>query len=194
MGGVQCGNGLVRIGAAFADLDGSSLEHWDSNQRYAIVMLIVDGISVAANVGSLPYNVRNLWAVVSRLRSFKTANLSFETLRGMNRLERMRAISRVFQGATRTDDGLEAIVVAAKEAQIGAKSMTRPSGLSVKHADTLVKIIHDETVARLESSLLNVFGNVAGPATSATPGSVTGSASGSVNYVIHLLDAGRPNL
>jgi hypothetical protein len=68
------------------------------------------------------------------------------------------------------------------------------SNTSVSHSETLVKIVHDETVKRLASSLLNVFGNIAGPALSGTPSRLTGSASGSVSYVVHLLDTGRPNL
>jgi hypothetical protein len=192
-GAIACGNGLVRVGTAYADLDGDSLDRWDSNSSYSMIMLAVDGIGAAANVATLPFNVRNLWAVISSLRAFRAQNLTFDALRAMNRLQRMRALSRVFQQATRTQEGLGTVMKAAREAQVGAQTFQRTGGLSVSHADTLVRIISDETSRRLETALLNVLGNIATPAMSATPASLTGSASGSINYIVHLLDAGRPN-
>jgi hypothetical protein len=192
-GAIACGNGLVRVGTAYANLDGNSLDRWDSNSSYSMIMLAVDAIGVATNVATLPFNVRNLWAVISRLRAFRAQNLSFDALHAMNRLQRMRALSRVFQDATRTQEGLESVMKAAREAQIGAQTFQRSSGLSVNHADTLVRVTGDETTRRLETALLNVLGNIATPAMSATPAGLTGSASGSINYIVHLLDAGRPN-
>jgi hypothetical protein len=191
-GGIQCANGFVRVGAALADIDGNSLEVWDRNQVYSISILLVDALGVASAVGSLPYAVRNLWATMTRLRAFNAAKLSFDVLRRMNRLERLRAISQVFAEASRTNDGTSALVSAAREAQIGARSMQRTAGLSVKHAGTLARIIKAETVTRVHASLRDVFSNMAGLSASASPSSLTGNASGSVNWVINLLDGGQP--
>jgi len=44
----------------------------------------------------------------------------------------------------------------------------------------------------ITSSLRDVLGSLAGTGASATPASLTGSASGSVNYLINLVDAGQP--
>jgi hypothetical protein len=63
----------------------------------------------------------------------------------------------------------------------------------VRHANTLRKIIHEETIKRLRYQLLDLFGNASGLALSGSPERLTGSGSGSVNYVINLLDAGEPN-
>ena len=68
----------------------------------------------------------------------------------------------------------------------------RAAGISVRHADLLRKIISEETVRRITSSLRDVLGSLAGTGASATPASLTGSASGSVNYLINLVDAGQP--
>jgi predicted flavoprotein YhiN len=157
-------------------------------------LFLSDAIGVAFSVATLPFNVRNLWSVVSKLRSFSAQSLSFEALRSMNRLERLRALSRVFQDATRTEQALNEVMAAAREAQIGARTFQQTNSLSVNQADTLVRVIQDQTVKRLETALLNVLGGAATPAMSATPARITGSASGSINYLIHLLDAGRPNL
>lgn len=188
-GGIQCANGIVRVGAAFAEVD---LDAWDRNQAYSVAILVTDALGVASAVGSLPYAIRNLWAVISRGRAFKAANLSFEALRRMNRLERLRVLSKVFAEASRSDEGVVALVTAAKEAQIGARTMQRTSGLSVNHAATLRRIIKDETVRRLEASLVDVFSNLAGLAANAAPASLVGSASGTLNVVINLLDGGQP--
>jgi hypothetical protein len=83
---------------------------------------------------------------------------------------------------------------AAKDAQISARTLTfAREGLSVRHATTLRKIISEETVRRLHAGLLNVGSNIGGIGFSATEQKHTGSGSGSVNWLIHLLDAGEPN-
>jgi hypothetical protein len=113
-------------------------------------------------------------------------------LRRMNRLQRLQAISNVFAEASRTEAGTAALVTAAKEAQIGARSLQRSSGLSVKHAATLRRIIKDETITRVHASLRDAFAGIGGVAASASPSSAIGSASGSINWVINLLDGGQP--
>jgi hypothetical protein len=193
-GGIQCGNGLIRVGAALADLDGNSLEEWDKNQRYAGFMLLVDAIGVASAVGSLPFAVREFWAIFARLRAFNAMRLSFDSLKAMNASQRLKTIAQVFKDASRTGEGTSALVKAAQKAQIGAKTLKfAREGLSVRHANTLRKIIHEETIKRLRYQLLDLFGNVGGLVVSGTPERWTGSGSGSINYVINLIDAGEPN-
>jgi hypothetical protein len=192
-GGIQCANGLVRVGAAVADLGGVTLEQWDRNKTYNMAILFVDAVGVVGGIASLPYAVRNLWAVVTRMKSLSRVNLSLEALQRMNRFDRFRTIARVFHEASRTPEGAQALVLAAREAKVGAKTFQQASRLSVNHSTTLVKIISKETVHRLHASLRDVFGGVAGLGLSASPSELTGSGSGSINWVINLLDAGSPN-
>jgi hypothetical protein len=192
MGAVQCGNGLVRVGAALADLDGDTLDRWDRNSGYSTIILIVDAIGVAGSLASLPFAVRNAWAVVTRLKALKGLDLSMEALRRLNRTERFKLIARLFNEASRIPEGAHALVDAAREVHIGARVFQRASTLSVNHSATLVKIIRDATVKRLHWSLLEVFAGVAGNVLSATPAELTGSGSGSINWVINLIDAGSP--
>jgi hypothetical protein len=65
--------------------------------------------------------------------------------------------------------------------------------MSVRHAESLRKIISEETVKRLAASLRDLVTSSRSVAGSATPASLTGSASGSVNWVVNLLDAGKPS-
>jgi len=192
MGGIQCLNGLIRVGAIFAAPKDNTLQRWDSNLSYSMAILIVDAIGIASGVASLPFAARNLWATLARQRAFAARGLSFESLRAMNRVQRMQAISAVFEDAARTPEGRVALVQAARAADIGAPSMQRAAGISVRHADLLKKVISEETARRITSSLRDVLGSLAGMGASATPAAVTGSASGSVNYLINLVDAGQP--
>jgi hypothetical protein len=193
MGAIQCGNGLVRVGAALANLDGDTLDRWDKNTGYSTLILIVDAIGVAGSLASLPFAVRNAWSIITRMRALATMDLSIEALRRLNRLDRFKLIGRLFQQASRTPEGAQALVAAAREVNVGARVFQRTASLSVNHSATLVRIIRDETVKRLQWSLLEVFAGVAGNTLSATPSELTGSGSGSVNWVINLCDAGSPN-
>lgn len=193
MGAILCGNGLIRVGAALADLNGDTLERWDKNVGYSTVILIVDAIGVTGNLASLPFAVRNAWAIVTRMRALATMDLSIEALRRLNRVERFKLIGRLFDQASRTPEGATALVKAAREVNIGARVFQRTTSLSVNHSATLVRIIRDETVSRLHWSLLELFAGVAGNALSASPAELTASGSGSVNWVINLCDAGAPN-
>src|SRR5262249_6531977 len=149
--------------------------------------LIVDAIGIASGLASLPAGARNLWAVIARQRSFAARGLSLEALKAMNRAERLRVVGEIVEEASRTPEGRAALIAAAREAGIGARSIQSTTGLSVRHADTMRRIVSAETVRRLTSSLRDVLGTVAGVGASATPSSATGSASGSVNFVINLV-------
>jgi hypothetical protein len=110
----------------------------------------------------------------------------------LNRTERFKLIARLFNDASRVPEGAHALVEAAREVSVGARVFQRASTLSVNHAATLAKIVRDETVKRLHWSLLEVFAGVAGNVLSGTSAELTGSGSGSVNWVINLIDAGSP--
>ena len=190
MSAIQYANGLVRIAAIAGAPDGNSLQHWDANEVYANAILVVDAIGVVTSVASLPSQVRNLYAVIVRQRAFLARGLTFDALRRMNRMGRLRAIQEVFEEAARTPEGRAALSRAAREAGRGAGSLQRGTGLSVRGANTLVRVISEETVRRLNSSLRDLIGGVGGLIASATPSRYTGSASGSLNFVINLIDAG----
>jgi hypothetical protein len=166
MGAAQCANGLVRVGAALSDPDADTLDRWDRNTGYSTVMLIVDAIAVTGSLASLPFAVRNAWAVVTRMRGLATMDLSLEALRRLSRLERFKLIARLFEEASKVPEGAHALVDAAREVNIGARAFQRTASLSVNHSATLVRIIRDETVKRLQWSLAEIFANVAGHALS----------------------------
>jgi hypothetical protein len=193
-GAIQCGNGLVRIGAALNDLDGDTLARWDENSWYSTAILVVDAAGVAAGLTMLPFAVRNLWGVIARRAELARVDVSFEALRKLNRAQRFKVVAKAFQDAAKTPEGAQALVAAAREAQIGARTIQQSAGLSVNHSETLVRIIGKETAQRLAWSLTDVFSNLMGHGLSASPAEYTGSGSGSINWVINLLDAGAPNI
>lgn len=197
---IQCANGLVRVGAMFSDLDGDTLDSWDNgdgmgNVIYKYGILVVDAIGIASAVGSLPFAYKNLWAVIERQRAFVARGLSFEALKRMSRAERLKAIAQCLKDAGRSPEGAAALRKAASDAKIAAKTLEGArGGLSVNHADTLRRIISDATAKRLSAGARDVIANVLGIGVSASPSDWTGSGSGSLNWVVHLLDAGAPKL
>ena len=191
-GAIQCANGLVRIGAALSDLDGDTLARWDENSWYSIAILVVDAAGVTAGLTMLPFAVRNLWGIVARRAELAKLDVSVEALRRLNRTQRFKLVAKAFQDAAKTPEGAGALVAAAREARIGAQTMQQAAGLSVNHSETLMRIIGKESVKRLAWSLSELFGNLAGHGLSASPAEYTGSGSGSINYVINILDPGKP--
>lgn len=72
-------------------------------------------------------------------------------------------------------------------------AMQRAASLSAAHSAKMTKIISVETTRRLTASLRDVLlGGVGGLGASASPRQYTGSASGSINWLINLVDA-SPN-
>ncbi len=193
---IQCANGLVRVAAIVGDPGGDTLSRWDSNATYTNSILVVDAIGVATGVAGIGAAGRNFWAVLARQRSFAARGLSFEALRGMNRAGRLAAIRELFEEAARTPEGREALILAARQAGLGASTLQSAEGLSVRGASTLVRVITVETTRRLSASLRDVIAGSIGIIASASPSSAIGSASGSLNsgigFVVNLIDAGAP--
>lgn len=187
-GGVQCINGLVRVAAIAAAPNENSLQRWDSNSVYSTVILIVDAVGIAAGAGSLPFGVRNLWAVLARQRAFVAKGLTFESLKAMNRAERLRVITQVFEEAGKTPEGREALLQAARAAGTSAPGASTRAGMSVAAAVKVGRTISEETARRLTASLRDVTTSLAAIGASATPAYLTGSASGSINYLINIID------
>jgi hypothetical protein len=185
---IQCANGIVRVGAIIAAPDDNTLQRWDQNATYTNSILVVDALGVVSGLASLPFAARNLFAVLARQRSFLARGLSSESLRSMNRVQRLAVIRELFDEASRTPEGRAALVAAARQAGVGAQTMQRGASLSVRGATTLSRVIRDETVRRLSASLRDVIGGLVGPVGSGVRSSLVGSASGSVNYVINLID------
>lgn len=185
---IQCANGLARIMEIRISPESDSLEQWDHNNFYKYFMLIVDGAGVTTGVASLPFAMRNLWAVLSRQRSFAACGLSLDRLKAMNRAQRLQAIQEVVGEASRTPEGRDALMLAARESGVGAKSIQSTVGLSVRNADRMVNVVRDETIRRLKGSLAEIGGSIGGFGASAMPSRLVGSASGSVSWLINVID------
>jgi hypothetical protein len=89
----------------------------------------------------------------------------------------------------RAPEGRVALERAAAEAQVSAASLARET-MSLRHSISMVKVISKETQRRLISSLIGVLAPLTSGGASATPSRWSGSASGSVNWVISLVDSG----
>ena len=133
-GGIQRLNGLCGL-ARYSP--GQKTIHCSAGTRtssYAMAILIVDGIGVGRGGLATVSSPQSLVCSM-RQRVFVARGLSLESLRAMNRVARMRAISEVFEEAAKTPAGRAELVSAARAAEIGAPSMQRAAGISVRHAD-----------------------------------------------------------
>jgi hypothetical protein len=188
--GLECANSLTRLGLIAYDPQGSQLDALDNNKIYQVSTLIVDAIGVVSGIATLPSGVKNLWAILRRQRSFVAKGLTETALKQMNQAQRAKVISDLVVEASRTPEGLQALVAAAREADVGAASIQR-STLSVRNAARMTSVIADETAKRLHRTLLSVISGPAGIAASGSPSRlVGGAATGSVNYIINLIDTG----
>ncbi len=196
--GVQCANGLVRLGAIWADPEGNTLQRWDQNSLYAGSILIVDALGVVSGFASLGIAGRNLWTLMQRTRGFKSWGLSESILKSMNRAERAQAIEGMLAEVAETPHGQEAIKAAIAEAEAAGKTLVKSgrTNLSVQAASRIAKTIDKQTAAALQKALNDLLvaeakaglATGAGIGASGLPSSWVGSASGSVNWLIHLVD------
>ncbi|MEY2725319.1 MAG: hypothetical protein RLZZ458_1186 [Planctomycetota bacterium] len=181
--GLQCLNGLVRVGAVAADPNGNSLQEWDQNSVYNASTMIVDAIGLASGVASLPVAGRNLWTIIARQRALASRNLTESTLRSMNQTQRAAVISEAFTEASRTTEGRDAIIRALRERGVGPAALQR-STLSVRNAGLAVDVISAERTRRLRAAVLAVLSTPVGGLVSAMPSTIVGNASGSLNTLI----------
>jgi hypothetical protein len=181
--GIQCVNGVVRAAEAIHNPASNSLQQWDTNKIYSTSILIVDAVGVVSGLASLPFATRNLLAVLERRGGMVTA----ERLAAMSRAERPAAIQRAVGEATRTPEGRQALEAALRDAGLterqAAQVLAHGAG-TARRAGIVARVISQETARRLNGSLRDAIGTVAGAAASATPESLFGSASGSVNALI----------
>jgi hypothetical protein len=187
--GVQCLNGLGRLGVIAYDPQGDQLERLDRNTAYSATMLVVDGLGIVSGLAGLPAAGKNLFAILSRQRSFVARGLTEAALKEMNQAERAAVIAQAVQEASRTPEGLEAIIKAAREAQVGAASIQRGT-LSVRNATRMVGVISAETAKRLNRTVLSIVSTAVGVGASSMNAQYVGSASGSLNWIINLIDVG----
>lgn len=185
--GVQCLNGIVRATEAHSNPESNTLQQWDSNRVYNVSMLIVDGIGVASSLVSLPFATRNLLAVLER----RGGMIAVSELEQLSRTERQAAIQRAVNQATQTQAGREAVEQALREAGLTqrqvAQVMARGAGTG-RRARLVAGVLTEETARRLNGTIRDIVGGGVGIGASATPASLTGSASGSVNaLIVHVL-------
>lgn len=189
---IQCVNGIVRVSELYRDPDGNSLQVWDQSKVYTSAMLLVDAIGIASNLASLPNSFQKFWAVAARQKAFLSRGLTWASLKSMNRFDRAKVIKEVLDEASQVSaQERVALMAAAEEAGVGSGSMQRTS-VSVRHANAIVGVISEHTAEGVSEALsgirIGVGSTAAGILASGTGSDTLGSASGSVNYIINLID------
>jgi hypothetical protein len=188
----QCANGLIRATQVYINPEGNSLQQWDQNEIYKTSILLVDAIGIASGIASLPSAFRSFWAVAARQKAFLARGITFQSLKSMNRFERAAIIKEVLEEASRasTEERI-ALMAAAKKAGVGAGSM-QATTLSVRNANAIVGMISEQTARGVSQALsgirIGLGSSAASLLASGARSDRVGSASGSVNYIINLID------
>ncbi len=183
---VQCGNAIARSMEAANHPDDDSLSRLDSDDKYQVASLIVDGIGVVSAVASLPSGVKSLMQLVKSRMALR--GLTETGFKGTTRPERVKIVGELIEEISRTPEGKLVAEKAMREAKLTPRAL-QPGGVVTKGAaKTALKIISDDTLRRLEVALAGVVSAASGPGVSAMKSEWVGSASGSVNWIIHVLD------
>lgn len=189
-GAIQCVNGVIRAAETINNPDSDSLEQWDSVKTYKYGMLFVDAFGVVGGAFGVKASVKSLLALMARNSALR-AQLTSEALAAMNRAERLKVISEAFQQTATTEEGRRAIITAARAEGLGVAALQAPVGMSANHANKLVRIVSNETIKQIKTTTRETLLGAAGIAVSGTPDTLTGSASGAVYWIIHLIATGK---
>lgn len=181
--GAQCANGLVRSYQAMVNADDNSLQRWDDNRYYSTAFLVIDAVGVVSSLVSLPFAVRNLYAILERRGGLMAAN----QLSNLSRAERAAQTEEALRRATQTAEGRQAVEAALREAGLTERQVAQVfthGAATTRRATIVSRVLTVETTTRLNATLRDIISGVAGIGVSATPSSWTGSGSGSVNSLI----------
>lgn len=189
--GIQCVNGVARAAAAISAPDDNTLQRWDANEWYTGIIFTVDLIGVVSSLVSLPAATRNLLAILERRSGQAALRAAVERA---SREERRRLIQEAMRQATRTADGAAEVRAALEAARLtgrqAAQVIEHGAG-TARRARIVAGALSEVTGVRLFRTCRDVLGGVGGIVASATPSSLTGSASGSVNtigsFIIHAM-------
>ena len=185
---VQCGNAIARVTEASQHPDDDSLSRLDDDKTYQVASLIVDAIGVVTAVASLPAGVKNLMQLFKTTRTWQARGLTEAGLRAMNRAERGKLVKELIDEASKTPEGKQAVEQAIRDAKITPKTVAGTGGVSKLAAKAMLRAVSADTLKRFHLAMVSVGSGVAGPGVSAMKSEWVGSASGSVNWVIHVLD------
>lgn len=182
--GIQCINGIVRVGAIVSDADATTLSEWDENKIYSVSMLVVDAIGLGAGAVSLTNGMRSLLAVLERRGNMVSA----QALASMGRDRRAATIQRALAEASRNPESRMVLDAAMEEALNSARTARRVTSnpiIAARNSRVVGEVISRETTRRLQRSLVEVVAGIAQPIASGLPPGMVGSASGVVYAAIN---------
>jgi hypothetical protein len=181
--GLQCLNGLARVGTIAANPDDNTLQRWDDNDVYSAISLIVDGVGLVSSAATLPKSIGSLRALLAK----RSLLASEEAMKSMNRAERTQAMAQAITKLAETQEGKAIVVTAMKdagmnEAQIAVALKKGVGGL--EKGNVIMAAIAKPTAEGLSRQLRSILITGGSFGASASPMALTGSASGFVNFVI----------
>lgn len=183
---IQCVNGLVRSGADYVGGD-EVLTEWDNNYIYKNATFLVDYVGVSTSVVSLSAAAKDIWLAARLDQMLAAKGLNFIKLKILPKPQQKEILLPALKELMKTRQGRAIVAKQFRQA-------------NAAHASDMLKVINNSsgrvidsgTVKRIAESLRKVGTDVVTSGgtilASSTESANTGSASGSVNWLIHIIE------
>lgn len=199
--GIQCINGIVRVGTILADPNDNDLQRWDENTLYSVTSLMVDALGLASSLVALPAATKSFWQALQTHGKMKQG---FEAVSKLDRAARSKLVRDALKTAVSTPEGKKAVEAALKETALTNKQVAtvlKVGANTGSRSRVVMGALSKQSASKLQTAIKDLLlGAPAGFAVSATPPDWTGSGSGVVykfgswagpglgNIVVHVMD------
>lgn len=179
----QCAYGIARLTEIHTNPDDDSLRRTDADPNVQRAVNIVDLLGITSGVATAGLQGLRFLAVLQR----NSRRLSESAVRGMSRAQRAAVITEEIAELQKTEAGRRTLAEALREAGATTRDLERIMPRGLNHSGTIrVASATASALSAPHAQALKVAIRDAmiGIGVSATPASLTGSASGVVNGLI----------
>lgn len=173
----QCMNAVGRVGANVIGGD-ETLTEWDNNNVYKNVTFLVDYVGVNTSLVSFSGAARDLWLMARMDETLAVKGLSFYTFKTLPKPKQVLIAQSALEDLAKTPRGRALLLKQAREVTASVFVMPPPR----------VKVINPAAIKQIADSISDLLTSAGTVAASSTESKYTGSASGSVNWLIHLIE------
>lgn len=182
-GYAQCLNGLYRSSEALANPYSDSLEQLDNNSWYSGTFFVIDALGVISGGVGIAGSRRAILQLLERRAALPLA----QQLNRMSRAERIEAFRQALQRASQNKQARQELVAALEEAfpnrNVAAMILGRNTVGTIRSGAVVSNIINEAIASGISSEVKSIIMSLGGMGVSASPASLTGSGSGSLNTI-----------
>jgi hypothetical protein len=179
----QCAYGIARLTEIHRNPDDDSLRRTDNDPAVRLATNIADLLGILSGAAAVGTHGLRFFSVLQR----NSRRLSESAVRGMSRAQRAAVITEEITELQKTEAGRRTLAEALREAGATTRDLERIMSRGLNHSGTIrVASATASAISAPHAQALQVAIRDAliGIGVSATPSSLTGSASGVVNGLI----------